>query len=356
MTFFTRTALSVVGALLATTAMSQNLGVLEFSFSSGPNNTVPPNQITGIPYTIRNYSSTAIPAGSVFVRTVSRGLTPIIGPDNITLVNGLAGNTSASFVANGTYEFGGGPLESVCVSAILVVGEIDTTNNVLCQTCTVSSAVSNDLALHNLTIDSPTDLDSFDVDNGTNIPPLLDIISFDLINNGQVVYVSGTNLEYELSLDGDNVQLFGQLGADLEVNDTITLTSSDSLYTLIDSPDEEGFYTLCIALEQFDVDPDNDTSCTSFSIIDTYTPPWPIGINEVNENAAVVSFQNDQLHVSNVPFAVEFMVSDAQGKVLGRYAASSDFSVDASTWPSGVYNVQAPGAFGNAKAVKVVKP
>ncbi len=181
MKHFTHLFLLVALTIFTSQAFSQSdLQVTTFEISSA-SGSVPPNFSTVVSYTMKNNGTNIIPAGSAYVRTVSRGILPIVGPDNLVFANALNPGESITLTASsGNYTFGTGAVENVCVSAFLTtVGDLDSLNNVFCENFTVSSAVSNDIALVELTTITPSInvLDGFDLDNGTKTPPAITMMN-----------------------------------------------------------------------------------------------------------------------------------------------------------------------------------
>jgi len=327
-------ALTAMACVFGLTAQAQlDLACTNY-YVSAAGTTVPPGHNSNVTFVVENTGANPIPSGTGVVISVFRSATLMVGPDTLYFNGALnAGDSASGSVGPLTFD-ASIPSQNICVTAYLVGGETDSTNNQKCRLYSVSSTVESDLACDELTIDDPTDLDNFDIDNGDNTVPNIEEMTLKIKNTGDVSFVNET-INFVISLDG----------TDLNAVATLSIASGDSLDLTINnaaviptSPQEEGYYEACVAIVAFDDNINNDTACAGFTIIDTYIPPPPIGIEELNNNFAMYTLGN-KLVLEGVADDMYLVMSDVQGRQVADYTIIEDKTIDLGHLPSGVYVV-----------------
>lgn len=247
----------------------------------------------------------------------------------------------STIIETGSFQLPAAPPSvTLCAIAVLALPENDTTNNVACNVFTVSSSAQFDMAALFVASTNPAmeDLDSFDIDGGDETPPAIVDLTAIYRNDGNTIIPAGYGIAYQLSVDGNTQNITGTLAEDLAPGDSTTRTIQGQNFAV---PAEEGFYEICAILLTGDDDASNDTTCTGFSIIDTYIPPPPIGISEDVETAGLdVFFSNQKVWVKNVTTATDVKITDMQGRVVEHINMLEDGSISMQNAVPGVYLVQ----------------
>lgn len=352
------TLLTLVAAfILSSSSFAQtDLQLNSFRISSTSGNEVPPNHVTEVSYTIQNTGTVAIPQGAVFIRTVSNGTNPVVGPDNITLNAALAPGDSITYTTSSPYTFTSLAMENVCLSTFLDTSftETDTLNNIICQQYQVSSAVNVDIAIINTTIVSPNDLDGHDLDNGDEPAPDIGEISFQMVNLGDLAYLANTTYNIDVYIDNDVISGFGNPGQVLNPGDTSGVLSTTEAALIPETPQEVGTHEFCVEYTGGDDVGSNDADCAEFELIDTYVPPPPFGVEEgVNANLKIFA-SNGNILVTGIIEPIDLTVMDMAGKLVTVQSMNSDGIVPMTETAKGVYMIQATSAInGNTSIYKI---
>ncbi|HAW20017.1 MAG TPA: hypothetical protein DCX14_07540 [Flavobacteriales bacterium] len=318
-----------------------DLQLNSFAISSASGNQVPPGHVTTVSYTIQNTGSVTIATGTVFIRTVSKGTTPVVGPDAITLGGDIAPGDSVTFTASGTYAFTESAFENICVSTVLdtSITETDTTNNLLCKNITISSSIEADIAIINTTIVAPNDLDGHDLDNGSEDAPDIEEISFQMINKGDISYIGSQSFAIEVYIDNDVIAAVASPGA-MNNGDTSAVLGTTEATLIPVTPQEEGTYELCVRYAGGDANSENDTDCESFTLVDLYIPPPPVGIEENTANELNIYNSNKTIWVKNVSGNTTVTVIDVNGRLIASERMFEDGSISMETASAGVYVIR----------------
>lgn len=317
-----------------------DMAVIDIKASSDVNNWVPEGLNTTLAVTIQNMDSIAIPAGDSVYLSIQTGL--YMASAWVTLDNGL------DTMQMHTHNFGGDNrltfTETMDTTAIMAMvthlNDTNLTNNQYEETFYASTIVNNDWYAGPIEIIEPSNLNFFDVDNGTNVPPPLSEIEVSLINNGTVTYLEGTLIEYEIYVDNDVRQLSGEVTSDVASGETsVRIVSNKAVLPVI--PDSVGTYQLCArSLTPNDLTPNNNAACMVFKIIDNFDPEdpnnWPFATEEIEAEQA-------HMFVSNRNLVVEtrnnhtLEIIDLSGKVIHSETISGNSKLALDHLSSGIY-------------------
>lgn len=338
----------MLAALVATSslfAQTYDLGVLNVTTSASTLNQVPDGFQSPIGLTIENVGTVAIPAGTPISLIMTVNSTIFLA-DTLAFTTDIPAAGTSSLWSTANYTFDGlTPNVTICGIAYVVgFADDDSTNNTNCDNYTVTTAVSADLSATSITIIDPTNLDGFDLDNETETPPSLMEVNAIFTNNGDITYMAGYDISYDLYIGASSISLFGSLGSPLAPGQTTTRIISDpTLLPVV--PEDSGTYELCVQLnDASDAVESNDTACLAFTIIDSYDPfnpsNWPLGVSNLNEDEISVFYANDFVVVEGITAQTNVRVMDVAGnEVMSEVLTSNGrLSLNAA---SGIYIVQA---------------
>lgn len=324
----------------ALNAQTYDMAVTELSITpSTATGNVPVNANLFMIATITNAGTSIIPDQSTF------DMFFIVDGDTIETINYIfngALNPGASALTSSSSFVLTNPVSTdFCAAAIFTtLTDPNIANNFTCETnVNVGTAANVDLSADNIEIVAPTNIDSFDIDNGTETVPAMTELLAVFTNNGNVEYVSGYPISYMIKLGAQELQVSGTLQSPLLPGESTTRNITN-LAIIPNSPQEVGTYNLCAILTENDGNSGNDTACVAFSIIDTYMPPEPVGVAEVNTNDYNVTFNNDFIAVSNVNSHLNASIIDMNGRVIANEMIVEDKRISTSTLNAGIYFLQ----------------
>ncbi|GAB5538687.1 MAG: hypothetical protein Salg2KO_07900 [Salibacteraceae bacterium] len=207
-----------------------------------------------------------------------------------------------------------------------------------------STMINNDWNSAKISILAPSNLNNFDVDNGTNFPPPLSSISIDLVNNGPVTYLEHSLIEYSVYIGNDERSLEGSI-SDGEIGPNSTTTRTISNQAVLPSvPDSAGIYQLCarISVPQDKTD-NNDASCKVFAIVDNYDPNdpnnWAWSVDEISDSDIRV-FANNGLLTVNAPLPYTAHLIDLSGRLVESNQGEGLLQISVDGYSSGLYFVR----------------
>jgi len=351
---FTRFAFTAAILLHMSAFAQYDTGVSDVRVSTTPNNTVPANFSSSIYYTLTNVGAALTTNETIVTGVLINGDTAF-GPLQITgniptatelnvphdLIN--QNNQLITFL----YEFDPTePFHAICAFSFVLQGEDNPANNYTCHdTVFVNSNAVNDWAADELILHKPSEIFGFDLDNNENIVPDLDSLTATFTNIGNMTYTERTRLNYRLGLAGDTTDVEGTLSADLGPGESTTrIINNPAILPVV--PQDSGTYRLCaIANAIGDNVPENNVSCDTFNIIDSYNPfapgNWPTGEEEIeNQNLSITPIA-DQVLIQGIENTTSILITDMQGKVIEQMKMDTDGKIMMSERASGVYVIQA---------------
>ncbi len=342
MKHFTRLFFLSIIALsgLTVNAQTYDMAVTELAITpSTSTGNVPVNANLFMIATITNAGTSIIPDQSTF------DMHFIVDGDTLETINyifnGALNPGAAALTSSSSFILTNPVPTDFCAAAIFTtLTDLDLTNNFICETgVNVGTAANVDLSADSIAIVAPNNIDSFDVDNGTEtVPDMTELLAV-FTNNGNVEYVSGYPISYIIKLGAQELNVSGTLQAPLLPGESTTRNITNEAI-IPDSPQEVGTYDLCVIVNENDANSGNDTSCMAFSIIDTYIPPEPVGVAEVNTNDYSVTFTNDFIALSNVLSNLNASIIDMNGRVIATEMIVEDMRISTSTLNSGIYFLQ----------------
>lgn len=336
MKLFTRLCLVAALGTIANVSMAQyDLKVTSVTTVATSTGQVPPNTAMILSIGIENVGAD-IPDQTTFSVIALNG-TDTISVNNNWFFNGTYPNGTTGTVESNAFTLPAAPPNvTLCGAVVLHVPDSDSSNNYHCEPFVVSSSADPDIRALRVFINDPTDLDSFDIDNGDNEPDPITDVHVEFKNVGNCIYPAGFGIPYTYEFDGASEGYVGTLAEDMNPGDTTTRPSVDPSF---DVPVEEGTWTMCVYTTLDNGNASNDTVCTSFTLIDTYVPPPPIGIEDGPQSLVNVYAHNNVIMVKDVAQPLEISVIDAQGRVVHESLIESDRNIQLET-AAGVYVVR----------------
>jgi len=342
MKHFTRLFFLAILIISGSAAMAQtyDLAVTEIAITpSTANGNVPVNANLYILATVSNAGTSIIPDQSQFVMHFIQDNDTIESIDYI--FNGAL-NPGASAQTNSSAIVLTNPVPTdFCGAAIFTtLVDPDLTNNFSCEiNVNVGTAANVDLSADSVAIVAPTNIDGFDVNNGTETVPTMTELLAVFTNNGNVEYIAGYPISYIIKLGSQEFPVSGTLQAPMAPGES-TIRNITNAAIIPNSPQEVGMYDLCVIVNENDANSNNDISCLTFSIVDNYIPPAPVGVTEVNTNEYNVIFTNDFITVSNVNSNLNASIIDMNGRVIATEMIVEDMRISTSEITSGIYFLQ----------------
>lgn len=233
-------------------------------------------------------------------------------------------------------------------------------NDTLVADFVTTPFLDNDWQAVSLEVLSPSGLDSFDIDNGTNSPPNIDLVRVVLRNAGFVQYLKWTPISYRLVLAQDTTLLAGSIEFDSVGNGDSTFRMLSNQAIMPDVPDSVGNYSFCVISNQpWDQNASNDTACYTFAIVDLYDPNdpinWPWAIDEQEANTFSLVAQADYIRFEGIDQALELRIFNVQGGLMATEFIDGPTTLSTNALAPGVYMVQAIANDGHTWGTKFVK-
>ena len=94
-----------------------------------------------------------------------------------------------------------------CDTLIQVAGDTVDSNDVYSEEFYATTAINNDWSGAEIKILAPSNLNNFDMDNGTNVSPPLSSMEIDLVNNVNISYLGHSLIEYNIYLGNNESSL-----------------------------------------------------------------------------------------------------------------------------------------------------
>jgi hypothetical protein len=321
-----------------------DLSVTDIGVSCDQNNWVPQGIKTSVEVTLTNVDSFNLPAGdSALISVYFNGL-PI--SSMVKFENGLDAGASV------THNFGESnrlnftsSMDTVLLNAYVSYA-LDTvdSNDAYSETFYSSTIVNNDWHSAGIDIISPSNLNNFDIDNGTNHAPALSEIAVDLVNNGSVTYLVGTRIDYSVYIGASVKMIEGSIKTTAVLpNQTITRTISNQA-VLPAVPDSAGTFQLCAKTNApNDLTSTNDASCVIFKIVDNYDPTdpvnWPFGVDEKQLESAQVFMNQRELNIK-LNASYQLQLFDLSGKMVRSEGLIGSKKFDLTDLNAGLYFVR----------------
>jgi hypothetical protein len=336
---FTRFAASIVGCFVGLGAFAQyDLAVTSLSTVATSSGQIAPNTQILMSIGIENIGID-IPENTTFSVIGLNGTDTVSVNNDWTFVNGDYPTGGTGFVETNFFTLPAAPPNaSLCGVVIINLLDDDSTNNIICEAFTVSSSANTDLEASALNINNPTGLDGFDIDNGNEEPDNITDVNIEFTNVGNTIFPAGFGIPYEYSFEGFTTGAVGTLTDTLGPGGTTVRPSVNPDFA-IDA--EVGTYKMCGYTTLGDADLSNDTLCVSFSFIDKYIPPPPIGIEEDKIAESIRVFNvGKNIWFNNLSTPIDVTITDASGKVVASEAIINDGNISLDKSAAGVYIVR----------------
>jgi hypothetical protein len=328
--------------ILVHTALAQSdIAVIDINASSDQNNWVPEGLTTSLEVTIQNADSIAISAGDSVLITVQYGV--FVADAWVTLNSGLdtMETYTHNFGSDKTITFNSSMDTATLIGMATHLSDTNLANNQFEETFFASTIVNNDWHAGPIKILKPSNLNFFDIDNGTNIPPQLSEIEVSLINNGTVNYLEGTLIQYEVYVNDDVRALDGTIAAGGVGNGekSIRVISNQAVLPVI--PDSVGTYQLCARTTvPNDLTQENNAACMIFKIIDEFDPEdpsnWPFATDEIEAEKARMFQSNGVLNIeTHLSYSIEII--DLSGKIIRTEKQVGNYKMNMNNLSAGLY-------------------
>lgn len=326
----------------ALNAQSHDLAVTDVTIApSTATGNVPVNENLVMIATLTNAGTTIIPENSQFTCWFIVDGDTIQAYPVVTIVGGSVNPGGMLSFASDYFTLANPVPTDFCAAVSWVTfTDPNIANNFSCETnVNVGTAAQVDMSGDSVAIVAPTNIDSFDIDNGTETVPEITEMLAVFRNNGNVIYPAGYPFSYKIIRGNQEFTLNVELANTVNPGETTTRNITNPA-VIPASPQEVGTYDLCVVANIGDDNSSNDTACVAFSIIDTYIPPEPVGVADVNTNDYNVTFTNDFIAVSNVNSHLNASIIDMNGRVIANEMIVEDKRISTNTLNAGVYFLQ----------------
>lgn len=321
------------------------LEVMNVRLTSDSMGNIPAGIRSSVSIVIQNNDSVALPMGDSIHFSISVNGTYLYR----TMVMTAGLDTTEQF----EYNFGDSNLilfgQTVdtfdAVGIVIVYGDSGMNIDTTILPYRTSTTVYNDWIGSDIDIMSPSNLNGFNLDNGTNIPPPISEVEVLLTNTGAVTYLQYTPIQYRVYMGGEDYSIEGILeDGDVGLGESTTRSVTNQAL-LPSTPNAVGTYTLCMAVDiNSDNNNGNDESCTDFTIVDNYDPTdpnnWPHAVEETPVIEATVRASGTNVLIENITEPIQTTLIDLSGKVIRSETFARDTRVDMSSYASGLYFVK----------------
>ncbi|MDC1221826.1 T9SS type A sorting domain-containing protein [Salibacteraceae bacterium] len=345
--------------LFHATFSQSDIAVIDVAASSDVNNWVPQGLNTTLEVTFQNMDSLPIPMGDSILVSIQTGFFVadawVVLPVSLDTMETYSHN----FGTDNRISFTSSMDTTVLIGMATHLADTNLANNQWEETFYASTIVNNDWYAGPIAINKPANLNFFDIDNGTNIPPQLSEIEVSMINNGTVTYLEGTLLEYEVYVDNDVRPLFGNVTESIANGESsVRIVSNQAVMPAI--PDSAGTYQLCArSLTPNDLTPENNAACMVFKIIDNFDPEdpdnWIFGAEDVEKNEVKMFVSDRSLVIeTNENFSLEII--DLSGKVIRSESHQGNVKIAMNELSTGIYFARVIQDNSEPQTMKILLP
>lgn len=335
-----------------------DVSLVDIKLSSDQNNWVPQGLKTSIEVTVRNEDALPIPAGDSILVSVQMGLDYYEAW--ITLTASLDSGTTIThnFGSSDRFHFTSS-MDTVLVNAYAWhPNDSINLNNNYNELFISSTTVNNDWHAASMSIIKPSNLNFFDIDNGSNVPPPLSEVEINLVNAGSVTYLFGTQIEYSIYINNDVHTIVSTIMSEsVGPNQTSTrIITNKAVLPAI--PDSAGTYQFCSRTEvPNDLTPVNNAACMIFKIVDNYDPSdpsnWPFGVEDTKMEDAKIYMSNNQLKVETSS-SYSLRLFDLSGKIILTEQLNGNIEMPMNNLEPGLYFVRLDHADGTSQTKKII--
>jgi hypothetical protein len=345
--------------LLPTFVNAQSdLSLVDIRVSSDVNNWVPQGLKTSIEVTVRNEDAAPIPTGDSMLISIQMGLDYYEAWMTLTSDLDTGATIAYNFGSHDRIQFTAA-MDTVLLSAyVWHPNDSINLNNSYNEVFYTSTIVNNDWHAASMAIIEPSNLNFFDIDNGSNVPPPLSEVEINLVNAGSVTYLMGTQIEYALYINNDVHHIVSNIASASVGPGQTSVRNITNKAVLPMIPDSAGTYQFCSRTEvPNDLTPNNNAACMIFKIVDNFDPSdpsnWPFGVEEASTDKAKIYVSNNNLKVeSRNAYAMHLF--DLSGKAVLNDRFNGNSSTELSGLEAGLYFVRLDYADGNAQSEKVI--
>ncbi|NQV52737.1 MAG: T9SS type A sorting domain-containing protein [Flavobacteriales bacterium] len=321
---------------------------------------IPLGMRSSMAMTVENADSSIVEAGETIDFMIS--IDGTIYSSSLELASDLSPGDSLyhNFGSASLHQFPDTSMSHSVFGVVQYTLDSNISNDTLVANYVTTPFSNNDWQAVSLEVLSPTGLDSFDIDNGTNSPPNIDLVRVVLRNASFVQYLKWTPISYRLVLAQDTTLLTGSIEFDSVGNGDSTFRMLSNQAIMPDVPDSVGNYSFCVISDQpWDLNASNDTACYAFAIVDLYDPNdpvnWPWAIEERDANTLSIVAQANYIRFEGVDQALELRIFNVQGGLMATEFIDGPTTLSTNVLAPGVYMVQAIANDGHTWGTKFVK-
>ena len=319
-----------------------DIAVIDVNISSNLANQTPIDLTTGVEISIENMGPNSLAVGDTVLASISYNNSLIQHAFELEAALDSGSVTTLAFGPTNRIDILS-TWDTIAFEAhIQVSGDSVDSNDFYHEEYYATTAINNDWSGAEITILAPSNLNNFDIDNGTNVPPPLSSIEINLVNNGDVTYLEHSILDYTIYLGNDESSLRASIGAGgVSGGETTTrLVSNQAVLPSI--PDSAAVHQLCVRTEAAqDATANNDASCKVFTILDNYDPNdpnnWPWATPEIGEYNTSLFVANDNLIVRTEASRYDLLIFDLSGKAVHQSAQEGNAQVTLDVLSNGLY-------------------
>jgi len=319
-----------------------DIAVIDVNISSNLANQTPIDLTTGVEISIENMGPNSLAVGDTVLASISYNNSLIQHAFELEAALDSGSVTTLAFGPTNRIDILS-TWDTIAFEAhIQVSGDSVDSNDFYHEEYYATTAINNDWSGAEITILAPSNLNNFDIYNGTNVPPPLSSIEINLVNNGDVTYLEHSILDYTIYLGNDESSLRASIGAGgVSGGETTTrLVSNQAVLPSI--PDSAAVHQLCVRTEAAqDATANNDASCKVFTILDNYDPNdpnnWPWATPEIGEYNTSLFVANDNLIVRTEASRYDLLIFDLSGKAVHQSAQEGNAQVTLDVLSNGLY-------------------
>ena len=319
-----------------------DVALMDINISSNSINQTPIDLSTSIEISIENMGPNSLAVGDTVLASISYNNSLIQHAFELEAALDSGAVTALSFGASNRIKILS-TWDTISFDALIQVpGDTVDSNDIYSEEFYATTAINNDWSGAEITILAPSNLNNFDIDNGTNVPPPLSSIEINLVNNGDVTYLEHSILDYTIYLGNDESSLRASIGAGGVSGGETTTRLVTNQAVLPSIPDSAAVHQLCVRTEAAqDATANNDASCKVFTILDNYNPNdpnnWPWATPEIGEYNTSLFVANDNLIVRTEASRYDLLIFDLSGKAVHQSAQEGNAQVTLDVLSNGLY-------------------
>ncbi len=323
----------------AAIAQQVDLVVSGLHITSDTNNLIPGGVVSSAAISIQNIDSTIVESGDTIHFSMGINGTIYTGMEVLTSDLGPGEELYYNFGDSNLYSFSDTGGIHLVYGAVMYTNDTVGFNDLLIDTFQTTVFVSNDWSSDSFEIVLPSNLDGFDIDNGTNVPPNVSEAEITFRNNGAVTYLQYSSFKYRIYLGNESMNVIANLyQGDIAPGETnVRNVTNQALFPSI--PNSVGTYQICA--EVTEPISAGASGCFGFEIIDTWDPTdpdnWPHGLSSMDRDHYSFVNSTDRMFFRDVTEPLDVWVFNLNGTRVHQFSISSDSEISTCGLSSGIY-------------------